>query len=196
MFKRYDRNNQEIASQACQQKPPSTFDSNCMPTQLLLHSMLINLVPGFLQFKFPAAPSTLDSKFPVRRFDFDGRTLSEAGFDLLSSLLTLDPDRRATAEEALNHRWYAQHAPCDMYASYGSALSLSALQRCMSFCWYSQCTAFASLGSCSATWAPLLTPLTQMQATAMLCSACFSCCYVHELYSLPPMLALGAGSCI
>ena len=96
-----------------------------MLIQLLLHSMLITLVPDCLQFKFPAAPSTLDSKFPVRRFDFDGRTLSEAGFDLLSSLLTLDPDRRATAEEALNHRWYAQHAPCDMYASYGSALSLS-----------------------------------------------------------------------
>ena len=71
--------------------------------------LLINCVLCGLQFKFPAAPSTLDSKFPVRRFDFDGRTLSEAGFDLLSSLLTLDPDRRATAEEALSHRWYVHH---------------------------------------------------------------------------------------
>ena len=84
-------------------------------------SCLLLLKPRLagMQFKFPAAPSTLESKFPVRRFD--GRTLSEAGFDLLSSLLTLDPDRRATAEEALNHRWYAQHKPCTMYASCGCA---------------------------------------------------------------------------
>ena len=60
----------------------------------------------WLQFKFPPAQPTLETKFPVRRFDFDGRTLSEAGFDLLSSLLTLDPEKRATADEALNHRWY------------------------------------------------------------------------------------------
>ena len=58
-----------------------------------------------LQFKFPACAPNLESKFPVRRFDFDGRTLSEAGFDLLSSLLTLDPERRATAQEALEHKW-------------------------------------------------------------------------------------------
>ena len=83
-------------------------------------------MPVGLQFKFPAAPSTLDSKFPVRRFDFDGRTLSEAGFDLLSSLLTLDPDRRATAEEALNHRWYAHYAAWLRQSYHGSA-PLSAL---------------------------------------------------------------------
>ena len=58
-----------------------------------------------LQFKFPATAPNLESKFPVRRFDFDGRTLSEAGFELLSSLLTLDPEKRATAAEALEHRW-------------------------------------------------------------------------------------------
>ena len=93
-------------------KPNCTFSmelglAGCYPTLC----MLINHLVGWLQFKFPAAAPTLDSKFPVRRFDFDGRTLSEAGFDLLSSLLTLDPERRATAEEALNHRWCAPLLP-------------------------------------------------------------------------------------
>ena len=63
------------------------------------------LLTDLLQFKFPATAPNLESKFPVRRFDFDGRTLSEAGFVLLSSLLTLDPEKRATAAEALEHRW-------------------------------------------------------------------------------------------
>ena len=65
-----------------------------------------------MQYKFPATVPTLETKFPVRRFDFDGRTLSEAGFDLLSSLLTLDPEKRATAEEALKHRWYSLICCC------------------------------------------------------------------------------------
>lgn len=70
-------------------------------TRLLANGSLI-----WLQFKFPSTQPTLETKFPVRRFDFDGRTLSEAGYDLLSSLLTLDPEKRATADDALNHRWY------------------------------------------------------------------------------------------
>lgn len=65
-------------------------------------------LPNLKRFKFPACAPNLESKFPVRRFDFDGRTLSEAGFDLLSSLLTLDPERRATAQEALEHKWFKE----------------------------------------------------------------------------------------
>lgn len=122
-----------------------------------------HFVPGGLQFKFPAAPSTLDSKFPVRRFDFDGRTLSEAGFDLLSSLLTLDPDRRATAEEALNHRWYAHYALCDNHTSYGSAplsalllaLSCSALLCLQMMLLSTLVLCIHQLVACSARWALL-----------------------------------------
>lgn len=65
-------------------------------------------LPNLQRFKFPATAPNLESKFPVRRFDFDGRTLSEAGFELLSSLLTLDPEKRATAAEALEHRWFKE----------------------------------------------------------------------------------------
>jgi cell division cycle 2-like len=35
--------------------------------------------------------------------------LSEAGFDLLSSLLELCPERRITAREALHHPWFREH---------------------------------------------------------------------------------------
>ena len=61
---------------------------------------------ALLQFKFPPTQSKLLDKFPVRRFDFDGRSLSEAGFELLNGLLSLDPERRLTADQALSHRWY------------------------------------------------------------------------------------------
>lgn len=76
---------------------------------LSLHSIQIQHSDNrhaLLQFKFPPTQPKLSEKFPVRRFDFDGRSLSEAGFDLLSGLLTLDPERRLTADQALGHKWY------------------------------------------------------------------------------------------
>lgn len=49
----------------------------------------------------------LRQKFPPT--SFSGRpTLSEAGFDLLNKLLTYDPEKRITAEEALNHQWFQE----------------------------------------------------------------------------------------
>ncbi|KAJ4790532.1 Cyclin-dependent kinase 2 [Rhynchospora pubera] len=49
----------------------------------------------------------LREKFPAT--SFSGRpTLSEAGFDLLNRLLTYDPERRISAEEALRHPWFSE----------------------------------------------------------------------------------------
>ncbi|KAL2455192.1 Protein kinase superfamily protein [Abeliophyllum distichum] len=36
------------------------------------------------------------------------QVLSDAGFDLLNKLLTYDPDKRITAEAALNHEWFRE----------------------------------------------------------------------------------------
>lgn len=73
----------------------------------MLHTLLDAHQGALLQFKFPPTQPKLSEKFPVRRFDFDGRSLSDAGFELLSGLLTLDPERRLTADQALSHKWYA-----------------------------------------------------------------------------------------
>eukprot|EP01018_Ginkgo_biloba_P031579 Gb_15107 [translate_table: standard] len=49
----------------------------------------------------------LRDKFPVT--SFSGRPiLSESGFDLLNRLLTYDPNKRITAEEALKHEWFRE----------------------------------------------------------------------------------------
>eukprot|EP00252_Welwitschia_mirabilis_P000125 TRINITY_DN1008_c0_g1_i1.p1 TRINITY_DN1008_c0_g1~~TRINITY_DN1008_c0_g1_i1.p1 ORF type:complete len:816 (-),score=171.29 TRINITY_DN1008_c0_g1_i1:812-3259(-) len=49
----------------------------------------------------------LRDKFPPT--SFSGRpTLSERGFDLLNRLLTYDPKKRITAEEALRHDWFKE----------------------------------------------------------------------------------------
>lgn len=67
--------------------------------------------PGFSSFpnakaKFPTQPNNLlRKKFPAISF-VGGQILSERGFDLLNSLLTLDPEKRLTVEEALNHGWF------------------------------------------------------------------------------------------
>ncbi|XP_010460157.1 PREDICTED: cyclin-dependent kinase G1 isoform X1 [Camelina sativa] len=67
--------------------------------------------PGFSSFpnakaKFPSQPyNMLRKKFPAISF-VGGQILSERGFDLLNSLLSLDPEKRLTVEEALNHGWF------------------------------------------------------------------------------------------
>ncbi|CAL9206370.1 unnamed protein product [Musa hybrid cultivar] len=67
--------------------------------------------PGFS--KLPGAKvnfvkqpyNKLREKFPP--ISFSGHpTLSEAGIDLLNKLLTYDPEKRITAEAALNHQWF------------------------------------------------------------------------------------------
>ncbi|KAL8052719.1 hypothetical protein ABFX02_05G024000 [Erythranthe guttata] len=49
----------------------------------------------------------LRRKFPATSF-IGSPVLSDAGFDLLNKLLTYDPDKRITAEAALNHEWFSE----------------------------------------------------------------------------------------
>ncbi|PON77361.1 Serine/threonine protein kinase [Parasponia andersonii] len=49
----------------------------------------------------------LRKKFPATSF-IGSAVLSDSGFDLLSKLLTYDPEKRITAEAALNHGWFLE----------------------------------------------------------------------------------------
>ncbi|XP_021734680.1 cyclin-dependent kinase G-2-like [Chenopodium quinoa] len=49
----------------------------------------------------------LHKKFPCASF-IGSPTLSNSGLDLLSRLLTYDPEKRITAKEALNHCWFQE----------------------------------------------------------------------------------------
>ncbi|KAG6398734.1 hypothetical protein SASPL_140203 [Salvia splendens] len=49
----------------------------------------------------------LRRKFPATSFT-GSPVLSDTGFDLLNRLLTYDPDKRISAEEALNHEWFSE----------------------------------------------------------------------------------------
>ncbi|TVU15465.1 hypothetical protein EJB05_38986 [Eragrostis curvula] len=64
-------------------------------------------LPG-VKVNFVKQPyNRLRDKFPAA--SFSGRPiLSEAGFDLLNSLLTYDPDKRISADEALQHKWFSE----------------------------------------------------------------------------------------
>jgi len=64
-------------------------------------------LPG-VRCNFTKQPfNRLREKFPATAFA--GRpTLSEKGFDLLNRLLTYDPSKRITAEEALDHEWFRE----------------------------------------------------------------------------------------
>eukprot|EP01018_Ginkgo_biloba_P029667 Gb_20773 [translate_table: standard] len=72
-----------------------------------------NIWPDFVNLpgvkcRFVKQPyNKLREKFPA--VSFSGRpTLSESGFDLLSKLLTYDPNKRITSEEALRHEWFRE----------------------------------------------------------------------------------------
>ncbi|CAG7871201.1 unnamed protein product [Brassica rapa] len=67
--------------------------------------------PGFTSLpgskaKFRKQPyNLLRKKFPAASFT-GGPVLSELGFDLLNRLLNVDPEKRLTVDEALNHAWF------------------------------------------------------------------------------------------
>ncbi|XP_015882342.3 uncharacterized protein LOC107418181 isoform X1 [Ziziphus jujuba] len=69
--------------------------------------------PGFSKLpgakaKFVRQPfNTLRKKFPAASFT-GSPVLSDLGFDLLSKLLTYDPEKRITVEDALNHDWFRE----------------------------------------------------------------------------------------
>ena len=73
--------------------------------------------PGFTELplvhkvKFVQQPyNNLRNRFPARTPD--GRAaLSDKGFDLLNRLLSYDPARRISAEEALSHPWFEELPP-------------------------------------------------------------------------------------
>ncbi|TKW40133.1 hypothetical protein SEVIR_1G226300v4 [Setaria viridis] len=58
--------------------------------------------------KFVKQPyNRLRERFPPVSFT-GGLTLSEAGFELLTRLLTYDPEKRISADDALNHEWFRE----------------------------------------------------------------------------------------
>lgn len=69
--------------------------------------------PGFSKLsvaqkiKLKQMPFSLRSKF--QSFVGGGTMLTDAGFDLLSSLLAYDPERRISAKDALAHKWFHEH---------------------------------------------------------------------------------------
>jgi len=52
----------------------------------------------------------LRDKFPKMPLEDNDMYLSEIGLDLMSKMLTYDPEKRISAEDALNHAWF-QEAP-------------------------------------------------------------------------------------
>ncbi|KAL6634692.1 hypothetical protein ACP70R_027363 [Stipagrostis hirtigluma subsp. patula] len=64
-------------------------------------------LPGARVISVKRTHSRLRGKFPAVSFT-GGLTLSEAGFDLLSRLLTYDPEKRISADAALNHEWFRE----------------------------------------------------------------------------------------
>ncbi|KAF8378130.1 hypothetical protein HHK36_029467 [Tetracentron sinense] len=68
--------------------------------------------PGFsklprVKVNFVKHQYNLRKKFPSTSFT-GSPVLSDSGFDLLNKLLTYDPEKRITAEAALNHDWFRE----------------------------------------------------------------------------------------
>ncbi|PNX98911.1 cyclin-dependent kinase [Trifolium pratense] len=55
----------------------------------------------------PFRYNLLRKKFPATSFT-GSPVLSDSGLDLLNKLLTYDPEKRITAEDALNHGWFRE----------------------------------------------------------------------------------------
>ncbi|KAK9668874.1 hypothetical protein RND81_13G093200 [Saponaria officinalis] len=70
-------------------------------------------LPGS-KVKYVHQPDNKLRKLFPRAFFTGSPVLSDLGLDLLSRLLTYDPEERITAEEALNHRWF-QEVPFPEY---------------------------------------------------------------------------------
>ena len=77
----------------------------CSVTRLRV-SALTNVLFMQLTFK-PQLNNRLREKFPAPSFHDDGGRgrLTEEGFKLLTGLLTLCPEKRLTAAEALQSKW-------------------------------------------------------------------------------------------
>jgi cell division cycle 2-like protein len=66
---------------------------------------------GILRWKSIKSGCDLSRRFPVNSFA-GGRTFLDAnGFDLLRRLLTLDPKKRITADEAMQHSYFCKGVP-------------------------------------------------------------------------------------
>ena len=52
--------------------------------------------------------SKLKETFPINSFSGEQTYLDPNGFDLLSKLLTMNPKRRISAQDALNHRYFKE----------------------------------------------------------------------------------------
>lgn len=70
------------------------------------------------QLQFAPSRSKLREKFPKVALHGSTPPLTDAGFDLLARLLALDPAQRISAQEALEHPWFAEpprpKAPIEM----------------------------------------------------------------------------------
>lgn len=71
----------------------------------------VDALPNYKKFKFKASGNgLLRSKFPPPGPVFDGRpTISAIGFDLLTGLLDLCPEKRLSAAQAMDHAWFREH---------------------------------------------------------------------------------------
>ncbi|MEW5307549.1 MAG: hypothetical protein WDW36_009937 [Sanguina aurantia] len=67
----------------------------------------LTALPHYGKSQFRVLPSTLRSRF-TSAFGGSAATLTEAGLDLMQAMLAYDPERRLTAHEALEHRWFKE----------------------------------------------------------------------------------------